>query len=65
MKKFIRNLISFSQNEYLSGRVVTDEATCTGCKICVKVCPASALEMGSNEKSKMRDGADCISCGNC
>ena len=57
-------LTDYNQADYASGRVYTDE-TCTGCNKCTLVCPASALEMGEDNRSRMAVGSECISCGDC
>lgn len=48
------------------GRVEVDEATCTGCRMCVRVCPAAVLEMaGVHDVRMVGDFAVCIACGDC
>lgn len=49
------------------GRIAFDAATCEGCKICERVCPAGAIRF-----SKVADGLafdcwhdSCVFCGNC
>ncbi len=57
----VRNL---TQTDYQSGMVVINQESCDGCKTCVQVCPASALEL-NNRKARMIAGVDCVSCGDC
>jgi NAD-dependent dihydropyrimidine dehydrogenase PreA subunit len=40
-----------------------DEAKCTGCEVCVNVCPTEAISM-VNDKARI-DGEKCIDCGRC
>lgn len=58
-------LKNYSQSNYVAGRVIVNERTCTGCKQCTIICPASALEMTPKRRSRMKPNADCISCGAC
>lgn len=58
-------LKSYSQSNYAPGQVRINERTCTGCKQCTIVCPASALAMTVQKRSRMQPNADCISCGAC
>lgn len=47
------------------GRIAVDES-CTGCQLCVKACPAKALEMDGPKMVRMvGDFAGCIGCGDC
>ncbi len=41
--------------------VIVDEEKCTGCGICVDVCPAEAIKVTDN-KAKI-DAEVCIECG--
>jgi len=53
-------------NETIRGRVDFDLARCTGCGMCVKICPASALEL-VDKKATMKEPPDdqCMFCGDC
>jgi ferredoxin len=47
------------------GRVEIDDA-CTGCRLCVRVCPVKALEMGGPKHVRMiGENTTCIACGDC
>lgn len=47
------------------GRVEIDDG-CTGCRLCVRVCPVNALEMtGSKRATMIGEHAACIACGDC
>lgn len=39
-----------------------DMEKCTGCGICVDVCPVSSIELNEN---KVVIGDDCVGCGQC
>lgn len=65
MLNIIERLSNLTQTDYLSGQVVVDQLTCDGCKTCVQVCPATALELNAARRSQMIPGVDCISCGDC
>ena len=48
------------------GRVEIDTLLCTGCKMCVKACPANALVMtGKKSVAMTGEDAGCIACGDC
>ena len=48
------------------GRVAIDEAKCTGCRLCVKACPAHALEMDGPKNVRMiGEFAACVACSDC
>lgn len=40
-----------------------DEAACTGCRVCTRVCPTLAITM--SKKKAIIDAARCVACGNC
>ena len=41
-----------------------DSDKCTGCGVCVNVCPQGALEL-SDKKARMTDYESCMECGAC
>lgn len=48
------------------GRVEIDADECSGCRLCLRACPVSALEMTSAKKARMLgENAACIACGDC
>jgi formate hydrogenlyase subunit 6/NADH:ubiquinone oxidoreductase subunit I len=50
------------------GRLVFDPAKCIGCKICMRDCPAGAIEIVKVGEKKFEahiDVAKCIACGQC
>ena len=49
------------------GKHTFDENACIGCKTCMRVCPASAVEIfkDGNKKTILFDYKKCIFCGNC
>ena len=48
------------------GQVKIDEHSCTGCRMCVRACPARALEMDGKKTVRMvGDHAACVACGDC
>ena len=60
----IEEYSNLSQSNFLTGRVVINQETCTGCKQCEIICPASCLEI-VDKKARMMQDRDCISCGAC
>ena len=46
-------------------RVVYDPATCVGCQMCIKVCPAHAIEFVPAQKKVTVFRGGCIACGQC
>ena len=41
-----------------------DKSLCTGCKICIGVCPQNVLEMNNN-KAIVKYYTNCMECGAC
>jgi len=58
-----RKIPTFNSEEIQMG-IVEFNDTCTGCGICAKICPASALET-VGKKTLMKTNADCMFCGDC
>ncbi|MBP1589144.1 MAG: 4Fe-4S dicluster domain-containing protein [Kiritimatiellae bacterium] len=46
-------------------RVVYDPASCVGCQMCIKVCPAHAIEFVPGQKKVRLFRGGCIACGQC
>lgn len=46
-------------------RLVYDREKCIGCKLCVSVCPAHAIEVLPAEKKVRIFRGNCIACGQC
>ena len=44
--------------------ITLDQETCTGCGICVKVCPRRVLEL-QNGKAVLTAEERCVECGAC
>ncbi len=47
------------------GRIAYDPAACIGCKLCIKVCPAHAIDFIPEAKKIRIFRAQCIACGQC
>ena len=47
------------------GKVEIDPLACRGCGLCVKACPASALEIQNDNPRMVEDFPFCMSCGDC
>ncbi len=44
-------------------KAVVDKETCTGCKLCEKICPVLAIKIV--DRKSVVDADKCIGCGNC
>ena len=58
------------QPEYLRGKLQYDPTNCTGCQLCVKDCPAAAIELIEMDKQNKRfvmryDLGRCTFCAQC
>jgi len=47
------------------GRVDYDRSKCIGCKLCIKVCPANAIELLPEEKKVLIHSDRCCFCAQC
>lgn len=45
--------------------IITVPENCTGCGVCVKVCPQMILELDENDKMRVKDPGRCMSCYGC
>ncbi len=52
---------------YLEGvsTLSLDDEKCTGCRMCVEVCPHGVFEMGADKRAHIRDVDACMECGAC
>ncbi len=52
--------------EVTHGKVEIDDRACTGCNLCVTICPADALYL-VDKKARMKKSPDdeCMFCGDC
>ncbi len=72
-KKPVTQLYPFEKTdppERLRGRLLFDPSACTGCNLCVKDCPASAIELVTLDRAAKRFVLKyhmdrCIYCGQC
>ncbi|HDN50770.1 MAG TPA: 4Fe-4S dicluster domain-containing protein [Thermoplasmatales archaeon] len=51
--------------ETFRGKIVYDREKCTGCKMCIKVCPSKAIEFKEEEKKIRIYIGRCIFCSQC
>jgi len=61
---FVRNAATRGVLAPSRYQAVVDDATCTGCGLCVDICPVDALSM-SDEAISVVDADVCIGCGLC
>lgn len=70
MKKYLklseRLHIPHYVKELSLGKVMVDESKCSGCGLCARICPGSALELNA-KKARMRvsELPQCMGCGDC
>ena len=72
-KKPVTQLYPFEKTdppERLRGRLFFDPSACTGCNLCVKDCPASAIELVTLDRAAKRFVLKyhmdrCVYCGQC
>ena len=51
-------------NAYLENSLEYDIEKCTGCRMCVSVCPQAVFEM-NEKRAKLVRPANCMECGAC
>ncbi len=51
--------------EWFRGKILYDREKCIGCKACIKVCPAKAIEFKEEEKKIKIYIGRCIFCSQC
>ncbi len=53
-------------NQISPGEVAFDSEKCTGCSMCMKICPADSIEM-EDKKSRLKPPGknECMFCGAC
>ena len=51
--------------EGFRGKIQYDKEKCTGCKLCIRVCPSSAIEFKEEEKKIKIYLARCTFCSQC
>ncbi|HBA84644.1 MAG TPA: NADH-quinone oxidoreductase [Verrucomicrobia bacterium] len=49
----------------MRGKMVYNRGTCIGCSLCIKVCPARAIELVPQTKKVRIFVSQCINCGQC
>ena len=42
-----------------------DREACTGCRLCIQVCPHDVFELAEDKKVRIRDLGACMECGAC
>jgi formate hydrogenlyase subunit 6/NADH:ubiquinone oxidoreductase subunit I len=47
------------------GKIKYDRTKCIGCKLCISVCPANAIEFAEKDKKIKHYVSRCIMCGEC
>lgn len=49
----------------LRGKMTYDQPKCIGCQMCIRVCPAHAIELVPGKKKVRIFVGQCINCGQC
>lgn len=42
-----------------------NQSKCTGCKVCVNICPKGVIKLDDNKKAVLKDYQSCLECGAC
>lgn len=65
-RRKIENLTLFN-SDYTAGRVVINLEKCSGCRMCVEICPGNALMINADSKPELKSGVEgmCMACGDC
>jgi len=51
--------------DYFRGKIIYDKEKCIGCKMCIRVCPAKAIDFKEEEKKIKIYLGRCIFCSQC
>ena len=51
--------------DYFRGKILYDKEKCIGCKMCIRVCPAKAIDFKEEEKKIKIYLGRCIFCSQC
>ncbi|MCD6542519.1 MAG: 4Fe-4S binding protein [Thermoplasmata archaeon] len=57
--------VEIPDKETFRGKIQYDREKCIGCRLCIKVCPAKAIEFKEEEKKIRIYVGRCIFCGQC
>ncbi len=57
--------VEIPDKETFRGKIQYDREKCIGCGLCIKVCPAKAIELKEEEKKIRIYVGRCIFCGQC
>ena len=57
--------VELPDSDIFRGKILYDKEKCTGCKLCIKVCPSKAIEFKEEEKKIRIYIGRCIFCSQC